>query len=433
MFYEMATGTPPFHGDSGPAMFVSIARDTPVSPLSLNPGLPPELSRVIDKCLEKDPGLRPRASEICAALRLLKLDSASPSLRPTSFAIAKPAELVGTPPPSRHGTRKTIFMLAVACAVLFAVLAAGTISYRAAHQRAVLADPDTIVLADFTNTTGDAVFDTALRPALATTLGQSPFLNVISDGRVNQTLKQMSRATGERLTQAVAREIGLRTNSKVYIAGAISEAGGHYLLVLKALNCETGNAVASVEMQAETRSQVIKALGDGGNQLRRKLGESLPSVEKFSRELAEATGSLEALQEEARATVISSEKGQVESIPYRKRVIEIDPNYTEGYVMLGVIYSNLGEVGTSKQYLAKAYELRDRGTDREQLGLEYLYREFFTGELEKAYQAELDTVRNTRRIAGLSIIWQLQRCRWDVTRKPRTKSGMRCALTPKTW
>ena len=272
--------------------------------------------------------------------------------------------------------------MTAACIVLIAVVA-GVLIWRA-HKASALTEKDTIVIADFDNKTGDAVFDGTLKTALAIQLEQSPFLNVLSDQRVKGTLMLMDRPANARLTPEVAREICLRTNSKALLAGSIARIGEHYLIAVKAVDCQTEDALVGAEADAESRNKVLKALHQVGNQLRGRLGESLASVRKFDQPLEEATtSSLEALQDYSRARRARL-TGDADPIPYLKHALELDPNFAEAYARLGPEYQDLKQSSLAIENYKQAYELRDRVSQRERFYIEAHYYADVTGQLEKA-------------------------------------------------
>ncbi|MGC2851712.1 MAG: winged helix-turn-helix domain-containing protein, partial [Candidatus Acidiferrum sp.] len=222
-----------------------------------------------------------------------------------------------------------------------------------------LTDKDTIVLADFANTTGDEVFDGTLKQALAVDLGQSPFLNILSEDKVRQTLRQMTRPPGERLTQDLAREVCQRTGSKAYLSGSIAALGTQYVIGLSAVNCQTGDALAEEQERATGKEQVLAALDKAAGKLRNEVGESLGSVQKFDVPLAQATtNSLEALKAYTLAVSTAREKGYPEALQFYKRAIELDPNFALAYSDLGVDYYNLNQPSAAADYLTKAFDLR---------------------------------------------------------------------------
>jgi len=276
-----------------------------------------------------------------------------------------------------------------------------------------LTDKDTIVLADFANSTGDAIFDDTLKTALSISLNQSPFLNVLSETKVAATLQMMSRPTGARLTSEVARELCLRAGSKTYIAGSIGSMGSEYVLGLKAVNCQNGDTLAQAQVTAASKEKVLDTLGEAASKLRTELGESLETVQKFDVPLAEATtSSLEALKAYSLAGKAQSEKGSAAALPYFQRAIELDPNFAMGYSGVGVMYSNLNETGRASEYLTKAFQLRERASEREKLHITAVYYQMVTGELGKAvqtYQEEIESYpREYRAYNNLGEVYNAQ-------------------------
>jgi tetratricopeptide (TPR) repeat protein len=268
-----------------------------------------------------------------------------------------------------------------------AALVAGGLYFRS-HHAAPLTEKDTIVLADFTNTTGDTVFDDTLKQALAVDLGQSPFLNILSEDKVRQTLQEMTRSPSERLTRDLAREVCQRAGSKAYLAGSIAALGTQYVIGLEALNCASGDVLAREQVTAAGKEQVLPTLGQATAKLRNEVGESLSSVQKFDVPLEQATtNSLEALKAYTRGVRTQREKGDAEAIPFFKRAIELDPNFAMAYDRLGIGYVNVNQPSLAADYLKKAFDLRDRVTEREKSHISALYYDTTTGELEKANQA----------------------------------------------
>src|SRR5208282_5124166 len=236
-----------------------------------------------------------------------------------------------------------------------------------------LTEKDTVVLADFDNKTGDAVFDDALKQALAVQLGQSPFLNILSERKVEETLRLMGRPSAERITTDVARELCIRTGSKAIVQGSISNLGGQYVIGLNTVGCSSGDTLATEQEQAATKQDVLKALGTAASALRGKLGESLATVQKFDVPVEATTPSLEALKAYSMGVTTGRMKGDAEAIPFLKRSIELDPNFAMAYVGLGVHYSNLGQASLAAEYAKKAYDLRDRVSDREKYRISAFY------------------------------------------------------------
>jgi tetratricopeptide (TPR) repeat protein len=272
-------------------------------------------------------------------------------------------------------------------AVLIAVGAVGTWFYR--HRAATLTDKDSIMLADFVNTTGDPVFDSTLKQALAVQLQQSPFLSIVPEQRVRETLEFMGRPADEHVTGAVAREICERANAKAAINGAIAALGSQYVISLDAVNCRTGEALAREQMTADTKEKVLPSLTPAVSRLRSKLGESLASVQKFDRPVEEATtSSLEALKAYTQAKELDNTGEELKAVPLYQRAIELDPNFALAYAAIAGNYANTGEEERSIEYEKKAFALRDRVSERERFDITSTYHWVVTGDLEKEMETE---------------------------------------------
>ncbi len=415
VLYEMATGRAPFRGDTTGMLFLSIVQETPEPPRLLNPDMPEELQRIISKCLEKNRELRyQHASEIYAdLLRLRRLSgeheidaNANPNANVEAESTPVPRGSDSFPPPvlrpppvtpiapaaRPRGRKVRNFVGGAAVLVVLCIAATVFHLHHKAHSLTAYAG---IVVGDFANTTGDAIFDGTLRQAVAVDLDQSPFLSVVSNRRVASVLKEMGKPTDERLSRDIAREVCLRTNSQALIAGSIAQDADGYELRLDALNCATEETIASVGAEARKRDEVLRALGDADSELRRKLGESLPSVQKFDKPLAEATtASLEALQAFSTGQSLRQQKGNAAALPYMKRAVELDPNFAQAYAVLGSIYFNLAQAGLSKENLQRAYELRNRVSERERFYIVSSYYQLVTGESAKTIQNSNEWIRS---------------------------------------
>jgi tetratricopeptide (TPR) repeat protein len=283
------------------------------------------------------------------------------------------------------GGKKLGKILVPAAVVVFVALVAGGLYIRS-RPTATLTEMDTIVLADFDNTTGDPVFDGALKQALAVQLGQSPLLNILSDRKVSETLRLMGRPSNERVTRDVAGELCMRTGSKAILLGSISKLGGQYVIGIDAVGCSSGDSLAKEQEEAATKEDVLKALSTAAASLRGKLGESLASIQKFDVPVEATTTSLEALKAYSMGITTSRTKGDAAAIPFLKRALELDPNFAVAYASLGVMYGNLGQASLSAENIKKAYALRDRVSEHEKSRIAALYYTNVTGELEQAIQ-----------------------------------------------
>jgi eukaryotic-like serine/threonine-protein kinase len=387
VLYEMATGQRPFPGNTAAMVHDAILNRTPAAAAQINPAIPPKLEELINKALEKDCKLRyQHAGDIRADLQRLKRDT-------DSGAAAAPLP----------GSRRLWKVLAAASAiVIVGAIVAGWLFYSRKAQ--ALGAADTIVVADISNSTGDAAFDETLKPALTVSLRQSPFLNVVSDRKVAATLKLMTQPDSASLTPDLARDVCARVGSKAYIAGSIASMGTNYVIDLKAINCGTGDSLAEELVQASSKEQVLNALGGAASKLRGELGESLSSVQKFDVPLALATtSSLEALKAYSSGSHIQTSKSDVDAIPYYQRAVELDPDFALAYEGLAVCYANLSEAGPQAKSLQKAFDLRRRVSEREQLSISALYYRYVTGELDKSRQTlEILAQEFPREVSALS-------------------------------
>jgi serine/threonine protein kinase/tetratricopeptide (TPR) repeat protein len=363
VLYEMSTGALPFRGDSPGIIFDSILNHAPVPAVRLNPDLPAELERIIDRCLEKDRNLRyQRASEIRTDLQRLKRDTGS----------GRAAAVIDAP-------KRWKVIVPVAAAVVLAIVAAGYLYF---HRNPKLTDKDTIVLADFSNTTGDPVFDGTLRQGLSVQVEQSPFLSRVSDERIQKTLGLMQQPADARLTPQIAKEICERTASAAVLDGSIASLGTQYVLGLRATNCRSGEVLDEEQAQAARKEEVLNSLSQIASRLRTRLGESLATVEKHDTPLAEATtSSLEALKAYSAFFTPGSA-----GLSLLKRAVEIDPNFAMAQALLGSFYALDGESGLAAQSITKAYQLRDHVSDHERFFITASYDGTVTGNLERLQQ-----------------------------------------------
>jgi len=371
VLYEMATGRMAFPGNSAAVIHDGILNRTPVSPSQFNHGLPPKLDEIVGKALEKDRKLRyQNASDIRTDLQRLRRDSESARM-----------SLV-TKGQSATGIRKK-WKAIVPAIIAVATVAAGGYFYF--HRTPKLTDKDTIVLADFSNTTGDTVFDGTLRQGLSVQLEQSPFLRIISDQQIQQTLRMMSQKPDVKITPEIARDLCQRTGGRAYLSGSIASLGSQYVLGLSAVDCHTGDLLSQEQVQAAREEDVLKALDQAATKLREKVGESFGTVQKYDTPLDQATTpSLEALKAYSLGNKTQRENGDTAAIPFYKRAIELDPKFAKAYASLGASYSNLGETASASENVKKAYELRDRVSEHEKFSIAAFYYTFVTGELEKA-------------------------------------------------
>jgi serine/threonine protein kinase/tetratricopeptide (TPR) repeat protein len=379
VLYEMATGQLPFRGESSAVIFKAILDAEPTPIVRLNPDVPLKLEDIINRALEKDRNLRyQHASDMRSELQRLKRDSESGHNSAANSGTVSLADAPATRVPK-------LWKIAVPV-LLVALLVSGGLYYRSHQQSARLTEKDTIVLADFANTTGDTVFDETLKQGLSVQLSQSPFLSILPDQKVSETLKLMGRASGDRLTQELTREICVRTNSKAMLAGSISSLGSQYVIGLKAVNCNSGDTLAQEQVQAAAKEDVLRAQDKAAISLRGKLGESLTTVQRFDTPLEDATTpSLEALQAYSEGLRVFNQKGGTAPLPLFERAIELDPNFAMAYNLLGATYSNLGEDGLASENFRKAFELRERLSENEKYNISALYY-VATGELEKSNQ-----------------------------------------------
>jgi len=361
VLYEMATGKQAFSGSTTAIVFRALLAQQPKPLLQMNPALPRGLERIISKALEKDRAARYQsATEILADLRALK----------TRAADAK--------------RKKPGLVLAVAAALIVLLAAVGTYVYREKASSHLLTDKDTLLLADFTNNTGDPVWDDTLKQWLRVELEQSPYLNIMSDEDVMKLLRYAGRSPGDRVTPELARNLCQRAVSKAVLLGSISSVAKQYEIGLKAVNCENNAPLAEEQRVAKSRDDVLSQLHDAGVSMRNKLGESLASIRKYEVPMAPATTpSLEALNAYSEALRTQHSRGDDVAVPFLKQAVASDPNFAMAHAILGTVYSNLDDTAMAAEETKKAYELRERVTQREKFYVDSSYYALATGELEK--------------------------------------------------
>ncbi|MGB9492465.1 MAG: protein kinase [Terriglobales bacterium] len=359
MLYEMATGLLPFKGDSVEELFEQTLHEKPTPPSVLNSSISKELDRIVGRAMEKSPALRYHtAGELRDDLKRLKSKTTASSWKKrVAFAVA-------------------------GMALVTTLIVAG-FRFRK-QQPSALTEPQTLVLADFNNTTGETVFDGTLKQALRVQLEQSPFLNVIPDRKAQQVLAHMERPPDTKLTGELAREVCLRTGGKAVVEGSISTLGRHYVIGLQAVNCQTSEAVGNEQAEADGREKVLRVLDSATTKLRSQLGESLISIHKYDAPIDSTTTSLDALHTYSLGISVKTSEGEGSAIPFLKRAIELDPNFVMAYARLGTAYFNSNQPTLAAAALTKAYELRDRLDEGGKLYVESHYYDMATGQSNKA-------------------------------------------------
>ena len=421
VLYEMATGAVPFHGETSGVIFDAIMNRAPLAPVRLNPNLPPKLEDIINRALEKDRDLRyQHAVDIKSELRRLKRDLESG--RSSAVSSSSEAIYTGSPAPveaasaSAHrtsGSARTVaspssgavssgvyrrmrrlnrssslrkFVIPAAVVLLLAVLAGGF--YWRKHQTVQLTDKDQLILADFTNQTGDGVFDSTLKEALAIQLEQSPLLQLVSDAELHNNLQYLGQTREQRITPELAQQLGQRLGVKAYLTGTIASLGPSYVISINAVNCATGEVFAREQETATDKTAVLAAVAKAATAMRARLGESMASIQKLSTPYTNVTTtSLQAFH----AFSLGEDEHRMgrdfpQAASFYQEALRLDPSFAMGYARLGVAYGNQGAITKAVEYLKKAYDLRERVTERERMYIEaqYALQQY---DLPKALQA----------------------------------------------
>jgi serine/threonine protein kinase/tetratricopeptide (TPR) repeat protein len=417
MLYEMVAGRAPFAGETTADIISVLIHKEPPSLSTLAPDLPAELPHIVSKALRKDRDERYQTiTDLLVDLKDLKREldlraqlerRASPEL-PVSATTGgsepampetAPAQAAQTGADATARTTSSAEYIvsqikshkrSAAITLAALVLAVAVVAYFSyfKHKRAPLTEQDTILIADFDNKTGDEVFNGALKQALAVQLEQSPFLNIFPDERIQQTLRLMGRTSDVRVTRDVAREICERQGLKAMLIGSIAQLGSHYVIALEVVNARTGDVLARDQVEAESKEQVLSVLGKSATQLREKLGESLSTIQKFDALGRSTTSSLEALKAYSGARDLAAKSKTSEAISFMKRAVELDPQFASAYNGLAVNLSNIGEREAARNYAMRAFELRERASEREKLWITAQYYHLVTGELERAIETE---------------------------------------------
>ena len=379
VLYKMVTGEQAFPGKTPAIVFDAVLNRQPTPASERNPAVPAQLQRIIARCLEKDREARYQsAAELAAELVSLeeRLEAGAARQAPGSTASRRWL-------PSRSAAKWWL-----AGAVGAVLLATALLIPRLLSRRPALTEKDSLLLADFKNNTGEPVFDDTLMHALAVQLGQSPFLNVVPAARVRETLGYMGRGPEESVTGPVAREVCERLGAKAMLEGSIAALGSTYAITIQALQCGTGDVIAREQVEAENREKVLQTLDRAASSLRRQLGESLRSVEQYDVPLKQATtSSLDALRAFTLGTLKRSAGAELESIPFYKRALELDPDFASAYSALSDINGTIGELDLAEEYGRQAFLRRDRVSEREKLHITYQYHNRVTGQLDRSITA----------------------------------------------
>jgi tetratricopeptide (TPR) repeat protein len=401
VLYEMATGKAAFPGPTSAVVFEGILTKQPSPPSQVNANVPPDLDRIVAKALEKDRELRYQsASDLRADLKRLRRETetgraylgatgATGATGAIGAASATGAAGAMGATGAAGATRARSYRKgALVAAPLVTAAAVGGFMLWQSQRTPALTERDTVVLADFRNRTGDTMFDDTLSEALAVQLRQSPYLKLLPEQQVQMTLQQMGRQPMERMTPEIAREVCQRAGAKAMLGGTIANIGNSYLLTLGAQDCVTGNTIAEEQTQANGKDNVITALGTVASSFREKLGESLASVQRYDQNIEQATTkSLEALKAYSQGMLTRQRQGDFDSLPFFRRAVELDPDFALAHARLGTVLSNLGQGDEAQKAATRAYELRDKASERERLYIVARYHTTVDRDQEKAIEA----------------------------------------------
>jgi serine/threonine protein kinase/tetratricopeptide (TPR) repeat protein len=409
VIYEMVAGRTPFQGETSTDVIVAITQKEPPPIARFAPNVPAELDWIVTKALRKDREERYQTiKELLTDLRRLKqrlefeqemersiapgtLTGSSVSNLGASFTVPerplptveKSVSHVSSAEYIVNGIKRHKLMALIALFVVVVVV--GAAIYVGYHRGEPLTDKDTILVTDFVNTTGEAVFDGTLKQALVVQLGQTPFLNLFPDDRVRETLGFMGKAADERITRDIGREICQRQGIKALLIGSIAKLGGNYVITLEALNGQSGDSIAREQVEAESKEKVLSSLGTASSNLRKKLGESLSSIQKYDVGIEQATtSSLDALKAYAMGNEERAKGRTRESLTFYQRAVDLDPNFAMAYARIGVFYANQDQFELARESVQKAYDLRDRVSERERLYILEKYNNYVTGDSEEA-------------------------------------------------
>ena len=409
VIYEMVAGRTPFEGETSTDVIVAITQKEPAPLARFAPNVPAELDWIVMKALRKDRDERYQTiKELITDLRRLKQrlefeTELERSAGPDSVTRSRISEQTLSTTPERavptavktishvssaeyiaNGIKRHKIAAAVVALLLVVASASAFYFYRRSEP---LHERDTVLLTDFVNTTGEPVFDGTLKQALAVQLGQSPFLTLFPEDRVRETLRFMGRSAEDRITRDIGREICERQGIKAMLTGTIASLGSHYVITLEAMNPRSGDSIAREQIEAESKEKVLSALGTAASNLRKKLGESLSSIQKYDVNIEQATtSSLEALKAYAMANDERAKGKANESLALYKRAVELDPTFAMAYARIGVHYGNMHQLESARGWVQKAYELRDRVSEREKLYITEKYYSFITGEIDKTIE-----------------------------------------------